>query len=49
MLSKRKQLSVLPMVESKHLAMDTSIVIVNDDVAIERATPKGFSIVKYKN
>ena len=43
MLSKCRRFNVIPTVESKHLAVEMSIVTVNNYVTV-----KAFSVVKYK-
>ena len=48
MLSKCRRFNVIPMVESKHLAVEMSIVTVNNYVTVKGTVPKAFSVVKYK-
>ena len=48
MLSKCRRFNVIPMVESKHLAVEMSIVTVNNYVTGKGTVPKAFSVVKYK-
>ena len=48
MLSKCRRFNVIPMVESKHLAVEMSIVTVNNYVTVKGTVSKAFSVVKYK-
>ncbi|MCB4779010.1 MAG: hypothetical protein LGB53_05180 [Sulfurovum sp.] len=48
MLSKCRRFNVIPMVESKHLSVEMSIVTVNNYVTVKGTIPKAFSVVKYK-
>ena len=48
MLSKCMRLSVLPMIECKHLAAELSIATTHTDVAVKGTVNKAFSFVKYK-
>ena len=47
MLSKCMRLSVLPMIESKHLAAELSIATTHTDAAVKGTVNNGFSFVKY--
>ena len=42
------RLSVLPTIESKHLALELSIGTTHTDVAVKGTLGKAFSFVKYK-
>ena len=48
MPSKCTLLSVLPMIDSQHLAVELSIATIHTDVAVKGTVNKAFSFVEYK-